>query len=99
AAGFRGGRIFPVVFIGAALGVLAAAVVPALPLALAVACGVMGITLAATRDGWMAMFVGVAVVGDIEVLALLCIIILPVWLLVTKAPELIVHPREGESPP
>ncbi len=30
------------------------------------------------------------------VLPLLCLIVLPVWLIVTKAPELVVHVREPE---
>lgn len=96
-AGFRGGRIFPAVFVGTAFGLLAYALIPGIPMSLAVACGVMGITLAATRDGWIAMFVGMALCGDIKVLPLLCIIVLPVWLLVTKAPELVVHPRERQG--
>lgn len=99
AAGFRGGRIFPAVFIGVALGLLAADLLPDLPIALAVACGVMGIVLASTRDGWIAMFVAIALVGDVHVLAVLCVLILPVWLLVTKAPELIVHrPANATTP-
>lgn len=93
-AGFRGGRIFPAVFVGTAFGLLAFALFPGVPISLAVACGVMGITLAATRDGWIAIFVGIALCGDITVLPLLCLIILPVWLIVTKAPELVVHPSE-----
>ncbi|GAA1524831.1 H+/Cl- antiporter ClcA [Agromyces terreus] len=91
-AGFRGGRIFPVVFVGTALGLLGYALLPDLPISLAVACGVMGITLAATRDGWLALFIGAALVGDVTVLAPMCLIVLPVWLLVTKAPELVVSP-------
>ena len=31
------------------------------------------------------------------VLPLLCLIVLPVWLIVTKAPELVVHVREPEA--
>lgn len=95
-AGFRGGRIFPIVFVGVALGLLAHAVIPGLPLALAVACAGMGVVLIATRDGWMAMFLGVVLVGDVAVLPLLCVIILPVWLMVTKAPQLVVHPAKTE---
>ncbi|GGR18567.1 ion channel protein [Agromyces mediolanus] len=94
AAGFRGGRIFPAVFIGVAIGLLGYALIPGLPLSLAIACGALGIVLAATKDGWIAIFVGVALVGDPLVLPLLCVIVLPVWLLVTKAPELVVHPSE-----
>ncbi|MFE6734621.1 ion channel protein [Microbacterium sp. NPDC057650] len=91
AAGFRGGRIFPAVFIGVALGVLAHVLFPGIPLSLAIACGCLGIVLAATRDGWIAIFLGAALVGDPVVLPMLCIIVLPVWLMVTKAPELVVH--------
>src|SRR6478735_3026739 len=91
-AGFRGGRIFPAVFVGTAFGLLAFSLFPGIPISLAVACGAMGIVLAATRDGWIAIFVGIALCGDMTVLPLLCLIILPVWLLVTKAPELVVHP-------
>lgn len=93
AAGFRGGRIFPAVFIGTALGLLAHVLFPGIPLSLAIACGALGIVLVAARDGWIAMFVGAALVGDPAVLPMLCIIVLPVWLLVTKAPELVVKPR------
>lgn len=89
-AGFRGGRVFPIVFVGVALGLLASAVLPSTPIALGVACAALGVTLVATRDGWIALFVGVALTGDITLLPLLCLIILPVWLMVTKAPELLV---------
>ncbi|GAA2448235.1 ion channel protein [Agromyces soli] len=98
AAGFRGGRIFPAVFIGVALGLLGYALIPGVPMSLAIACGALGIVLAATKDGWIAIFVGVALVGDPLVLPLLCVIVLPVWLIVTKAPELVVHPRERSDP-
>ncbi|MGO4300006.1 ion channel protein [Leifsonia sp. RAF41] len=89
-AGFRGGRVFPAVFIGAAVGTLAAALVPAVPVQVAVAAGVMGMTLAAARDGWIAIFVGVAVTQNLLILPLLALAILPAWLMVTKAPELLI---------
>ena len=60
-------------------------------------CGTLGIVLAATKDGWIAIFVGVALCGDLAVLPLLCLIVLPVWLIVTKAPELVVHAHEPET--
>lgn len=41
--GFRGGRVFPVMFLGGVLGLLANAVVPGIPVAVAVAAG-MGAT-------------------------------------------------------
>ena len=48
--------------------------------------------LVVTRDGWMAIFIAVAVAGDVAVLPVLCAIILPVWLLVTGAPEFRIAP-------
>ncbi|KQM82068.1 ion channel protein [Agromyces sp. Leaf222] len=98
-AGFRGGRIFPVVFIGTALGLLGYALLPDLPISLAVACGAMGITLVATRDGWISIFIGVALCGDMAVLAPLCIIILPIWLMVTRAPELVIKVQAADAAP
>ena len=91
AAGFRGGRIFPAVFTGVAVGVLAHTVVPALPLTVCVAAGVVGSVLAIAREGWIALFIAVAVTGSITVLPVLCVAILPAWLLVSRAPEMIVH--------
>ncbi|KZM37244.1 ion channel protein [Oerskovia enterophila] len=93
AAGFRGGRIFPAVFIGVAAGVVVNAALPGVPLGLAIASGVLGVVLAVGRDGWVALFVAVAVVGDVGVLPLLCIAILPVWLLVRSAPEMLAAPE------
>lgn len=98
AAGFRGGRIFPAVFVGVALGLLAHTLLPGIPVSLAVACGTLGIVLVATRDGWIAIFVGAALVGDPIVLPMLCIIVLPIWLIVMKAPELVVKVREAPAP-
>lgn len=91
AAGFRGGRIFPAVFIGVAVGVFATAVIPGIPAAVAVAGGVLGAVLAVSRDGWIAMFIAVAVTGGLTVLPALCVAILPTWLLVSRGPEMIVH--------
>ena len=89
---FRGGRVFPSVFIGVALGLLGAALIPGMPVALAVAAAVVGVILVVTRDGWMAIFIAVAVAGDVAVLPVLCAIILPAWLLVTGAPEFRIAP-------
>ena len=93
-AGFRGGRIFPAVFIGVAAGMLGGALLPALPFSLAVACGVLGVVLAIARDGWIALFVAVAIVGDITVLPMLCLIVLPAWLTVTWAREMLITPDD-----
>ena len=89
-AGFRGGRIFPAIFIGVALGLIGNAVMPALPLSLAIASGVLGCVFVVSGDGWISLFVAVAVSGDIATLPILCIIVLPTWLLVRVAPEMIV---------
>jgi len=87
-AGFRGGRIFPAVFVGVAGGLFWHAVIPSMPIGLAIACGVLGIVLVVSRDGWIALFIAIAVTGDVTLLPLLCILILPAWLLVTSVPEL-----------
>lgn len=93
ASGFRGGRIFPAVFIGAACGMLANALVPSVPISLAVASGILGVVLAVSRDGWVALFVAVMIPGDVSLLAVLCVVVLPAWLLVSRAPEMrVVHP-------
>ncbi|WP_084039446.1 ion channel protein [Demequina sp. NBRC 110053] len=99
AAGFRGGRIFPAVFIGAAAGLAVQSLAPELPLQIALACGVLGAVLAIGRDGWLALFLAVAVSGEIALLAALCIVMLPVWLLVTGGPEMLVHDKEDGADP
>jgi H+/Cl- antiporter ClcA len=96
-AGFRGGRIFPAIFIGAAVGLVAQSLMPQIPLGLALACGVLGAVLAECRDGWLALFIAVVVVADISVLALLCVVILPVWLLVTGAPKMLVRTADNQG--
>ena len=98
---FRGGRVFPATFVGVALGLLGHVLIPALPLTLAVACGVLGMILVVTRDGWIALFLGVAVSGDITVLPILCVVVLPAWLLVSGAPEFRIAPSVApdEDPP
>jgi H+/Cl- antiporter ClcA len=98
AAGFRGGRIFPGIFIGVAIGVLANALFPAVPVSLAVAAGVLGVILVIAKDGWLALFLAAAVSGDIATLPMLCIIVLPTWLLARSVPEMIVRPAETDEP-
>jgi H+/Cl- antiporter ClcA len=98
-AGFRGGRIFPAVFIGVAIGVLANSLIPMMPLTLAVACAVLGVVLVVSRDGWIALFIAVMVSGDLTVLPLLVLIVLPTWLITRSAPEMIVHPATTEVEP
>ncbi|MCF4139642.1 ion channel protein [Streptomyces sp. Tue 6430] len=86
--GFRGGRIFPAVFVGAALGLTAHALVPAVHPAVGVATGVLGVLLALTRQGWVSLFVAAVLVSSPSIIALLCIASLPAWLLVTGRPQM-----------
>ncbi|MFC8173134.1 ion channel protein [Streptomyces sp. NPDC057325] len=86
--GFRGGRIFPAVFIGAAFGLLAQALVPEVHPAVAVSSAVLGVLLATTRQGWISLFVGAVLASSPAVLALLCLASLPAWLIVTGRPQL-----------
>lgn len=58
ASGFRGGRIFPAVFVGVALGLMLHEHVPAVPAAITVSCAILGIVLVVTRDGWLSLFYG-----------------------------------------
>jgi H+/Cl- antiporter ClcA len=88
--GFRGGRIFPSVFAAVALGLFVNAVDPSIPEALAVAASLIGILLAVTRSGWMALFMAGLMTGDAQLIPLLCLIVLPAWLVVTGRPEMIV---------
>ncbi|MFF5792473.1 ion channel protein [Paeniglutamicibacter sp. NPDC012692] len=90
-AGFRGGRIFPAVFIGVAVGLLCHALIPQIPIGLAIGCGALGMVLAVSRDGWIAIFIAVVVAGDMRILPVLCFVVLPVWLLVARAPEMLAH--------
>ncbi|MDF6043180.1 ion channel protein [Streptomyces sp. JH14] len=89
--GFRGGRIFPAVFAGVALGMCAHALVGAVPLALAVPCGVLGVLLAITRQGWLSLFTAAVLSSDATVLPMLCVASLPGWLLVTGRPQMQLH--------
>ncbi|MEU7100461.1 ion channel protein [Streptomyces longwoodensis] len=90
--GFRGGRIFPSVFVGTALGLCAHALVPTVHPALGVATAVLGVLLAVTRQGWVSLFTAAVLVSSPTVLALLCIASLPAWLLVTGRPQMQLRP-------
>ncbi|MFI0810490.1 ion channel protein [Streptomyces echinatus] len=94
--GFRGGRIFPAVFVGTALGLCAHALVPAVDPSLGVATGVLGMLLAVTRQGWVSLFTAAVLVASPIIIALLCIASLPAWLLVTGRPQM--QLREDGTP-
>ncbi|WP_330239831.1 ion channel protein [Streptomyces sp. NBC_00525] len=94
--GFRGGRIFPAVFSGVALGLCAHALVDGVPVALAVTCAVLGVLLAVTRQGWLSLFTAAVLAGDTALLPVLCVALLPGWLLVTGRP--LMQLREDGTP-
>ncbi len=87
-SGFRGGRIFPAVFAALAFGLLVNGLFPGVPVALAVACSVLGFVLPITRSGWLAIFLAAVIVPSPLVLVILTVAVLPAWLLVTGAPEM-----------
>lgn len=91
ACGFRGGRIFPAVFVGAALGLMLHAHVEAVPAAITVSCAILGLVLVVTRDGWLSLFMAAVVVPDTTLLPLLCIVMLPAWLLLAGKPMMIAN--------
>lgn len=93
ASGFRGGRIFPAVFVGVALGLMLHAHVDAVPAAITVSCAILGMTLVVTRDGWLSLFMAAVVVPDTTLLPLLCIVMLPAWLLLAGKPLMIAKHR------
>ncbi|TLQ48259.1 ion channel protein [Streptomyces marianii] len=89
--GFRGGRIFPSLFVGVALGLGVSALVPEVHPTIAVACAVLGLLLAITRQGWLSLFTAALLAADPHVLPLLCVALLPAWLLVTGRPQMQLH--------
>ncbi|WP_328633103.1 ion channel protein [Streptomyces sp. NBC_00356] len=86
--GFRGGRIFPAVFVGAAFGLFAHALVPGVNPSVGIAAGVLGVLLAVTRQGWVSLFTAAVLVASPAIIALMCIASLPAWLLVTGRPQM-----------
>lgn len=97
-SGFRGGRIFPSVFVAVALGLAVHAALPdVVPEAVALSCALIGVLVAVTRSGWLALFMAALMVGHPELLPLLCIAILPAWLVVSGRPEMVVAPRTAPS--
>ncbi|MFC1410997.1 ion channel protein [Streptacidiphilus sp. N1-12] len=97
--GFRGGRIFPSAFVGVALGCLAHGLVPGIPLGLAIGAGVLGMVLAVTRQGWLSLFLGVVIVGDLSLLPVLCVLVVPGWLLCVGRPPMLITRPAAPLPP
>ncbi|EFE95722.1 ion channel protein [Serratia odorifera] len=101
ASGFRGGRIFPAVFIGVALGLMLHQHVPTVPAAITVSCAIMGLVLVVSRDGWLSLFMAAAVVPDLHLLPVLCMVMLPAWLILAGKPLMLISqprpPREHDE--
>ncbi|MBZ5740610.1 ion channel protein [Nocardioides mangrovi] len=97
AAGFRGGRIFPSVFVGVVAGWAVVGVFDSAPVPVVIAAGALGITIAATRSGWLALFLAAVIVPDIELLPLLLVATLVVWLVVAGRHELRADPVAGSG--
>ncbi len=97
--GFRGGRIFPSVFVGVAAGLFASSLLPSVPPALTVAAAVLGVLLAITRQGWLSLFMAVVIVPEVDLIPLMTLAMLPAWLLVTGKPEMRMKPAEKDAAP
>ena len=83
-------------FVGAALGLGAHALLPAVHPAPGVAMGVLGMLLAVTRQGWVSLFTVAVPVASPAIIALLRFAPLPAWLPVTGRPRM--RLREGGTP-
>lgn len=95
--GFHGGRIFPSVFAGVAIGLTLSKLVPGMPVSLAIACAVLGFTLVVSRSGWLSLFMGAVVVPDVNVVPLLCVAILPAWIVAVSIPQMRIVPLHPTS--
>jgi H+/Cl- antiporter ClcA len=93
--GFRGGRVFPAIFIAVVLGYLVNAIVPGIPVSLAVATCILGFILAITRYGWLSIFMAAVIVPDPTIVVIITIAVLPAWLLVTGRREMIAPGAPG----
>lgn len=87
-------NISPGHIIGAALGLMLHAHVEAVPAAITVSCAILGLVLVVTRDGWLSLFMAAVVVPDTNLLPLLCIVMLPAWLLLAGKPLLAANRHE-----
>jgi len=101
-SGFRGGRIFPALFAGVALGFAIHEAFPSVSLPLAVSTACVGILVVVARSGWLSLFMALAAVPDANLLPILVLSSLGAWLMVANRRELIdpermPHPAEGNE--
>lgn len=95
ASGFRGGRVIASAALGVTAGLIGHALVPGVPVTLAIACGVLGAVVVAVRSYWLGIFIPVAMVGSVSVLPILCFAVLPVYLLVMNRPTMTLRDLRG----
>lgn len=88
-SGFRGGRIFPALFAGVALGFGVHEAFPSVSLPLAVATASVGLLVVVARSGWLSIFMALAAVPDANLLPVLVLSSLGAWLVVANRRELI----------
>jgi H+/Cl- antiporter ClcA len=96
ATGFRGGKIFPTVFIGGTLGIALHELFTGVPLALAAACGMAGATVVILR---LPIFVilFIAFFGGPLLLPLIVLAVVTAYVLVFDRPELGGEPPEEQT--
>ena len=85
-------------FIGVSFGLAGAALLPGIRADVAVSAAVLGLVLAIARDGWLALFIAAVITGDVTVSAILCVAVLPAWLVVTSAPHMLAEDSGGARP-
>lgn len=101
AVGFRGGKIFPAVFVGAGLGLVVHALVPGVPMVLACGAAMVGVVLAFTRL-WLLTLLLVGMITGIGVVPLLGVALVAAHLVVADRAEvraLSAHPAAGNAAP
>ena len=97
ATGFRGGKIFPIVFIGGTLGIAAHQAFTTIPLAVAVACGMAGATMVILRlPVFVILFI--AFFGGPLLVPLIVVAAVTAYVLVFDKPDLGGDPPDMPAP-
>jgi len=96
ATGFRGGRIFPVVFIGGTLGLTINQIYDGVPLAVAAAAGMAGATVAILRLPIFAILF-ISFFGGPLLVPLIVLAVVIAYVLVFDKPELGGEPQEKQT--
>jgi H+/Cl- antiporter ClcA len=97
ATGFRGGKIFPTVFIGGTLGIAIHQAFTSIPLAVAVACGMAGATIVILRLPVFVMLF-VSFFGGPALVPLIVVAAVTAYVLVFDKPDLVGEPSAEQLP-